>query len=92
MAYAAGVPDERPELYDTRAELVTHPLFPVAPEWELLIKQRTTSAGLTPDESIRGVHAAHDVVVDRCIRAGETIDIMAAEADHGTGEAVPAAH
>jgi hypothetical protein len=36
MAYAAGVPDERPELYDTVTGVVVHPLFPVAPEWELI--------------------------------------------------------
>ena len=77
MAYAAGVPDERPELYDARAGLVTHPLFPVAPEWELLTTFRATPPTLTRAESMRGVHAAHDVVVERSLRPGETVVVAA---------------
>jgi len=31
IAFAAGVPDARPELYATDAHLAVHPLFSVAP-------------------------------------------------------------
>ena len=77
MAYAAGVPDERPELYDTTTELATHPMFPVAPEWELLITHSSAPAALTRAEVLRGVHASHHVILERSIRPGEQIDIRA---------------
>jgi acyl dehydratase len=77
MAYAAGVPDERPELFDTTTSLVTHPMFPVSPEWELIATQRTTPQAMTRLEALSGVHAAHDVIVERSIVPGETIDLTA---------------
>ena len=77
MAFASGVPDERPELYDTTSALVTHPLFPVAPEWELLITHQSTSQAMTPGELRRGVHATHDVIVERSLIAGETVLVTA---------------
>ena len=77
MAYAAGVPDERPELYDTTDALVAHPLFSVAPEWALLTTHRAAPAAMTADESRRGVHYHHDLVLDRRLVAGETIDVVA---------------
>jgi len=77
MAFASGVPDERPELYDTTSALVTHPLFPVGPEWELLTTQPSTSRVMTPAELRRGVHAAHDVIVERSLIAGETVHVTA---------------
>lgn len=76
MAYAAGVPDQRAELFDTTATLVTHPMFPVAPEWELIITHRTASP-MSRAEAARGVHSAHDVIVERSIVPGETIDVSA---------------
>ena len=77
MAYAAGVPDVRPELYDTTTALVTHPIFSVAPEWELLIAPRATSTSMSRTEMARGVHTAHDVIVRRSLVAGESIVITA---------------
>jgi len=77
MAFASGVPDERPELYDTTSALVTHPLFPVAPEWELLITHHSTPAAMTPAELRRGVHATHDVILERSLVAGETVHVAA---------------
>lgn len=77
MAYAAGVPDERPELYDTEGELAVHPLFAVAPEWELVVKSSPASP-LTGAERRRGVHAAHDLVIHRPVRAGEHLVVSAA--------------
>lgn len=77
MAYASGVPDERPELYDTRSALATHPLFAVAPEWELLITTHSTPRSMPRHESVRGVHFRHDVVVHRGVRPDETITLTA---------------
>jgi acyl dehydratase len=77
MAYAAGVPDERPELYDTTRPLVVHPMFPVAPEWELLVTHRTVPSAMTSDEVVRGVHAAHDLIIERPIPTGERLTITA---------------
>ena len=77
MAYAAGVPDVRPALYDTTSALVTHPMFSVAPEWELLISRDARSSVLTSTELARGVHAVHDVIRERSIVAGESIVITA---------------
>jgi hypothetical protein len=73
MAYASGVPDERPELYDTVSGVVVHPLFPVAPEWELIIAQRSARTGMTDDEVRRGIHVGHDLHLARPLRAGEHV-------------------
>lgn len=73
MAYAAGVPDERRELYDTVTGVVVHPLFPVAPEWELIIAQRSARTGMTDDEVRRGIHVGHDLHLARPLRAGEQV-------------------
>lgn len=70
MAYAAGIPDERPELYDTAAGVVAHPLFPVGPEWALITSQRAEATGLTADELRRGIHIAHDLQIERPLRPG----------------------
>ncbi len=79
MSFAAGVPDDRPELYDTTSDLVVHPLFPVAPEWQLLTTRRatTSSTSMTSEEIRRGIHVAHDLTLHRGIRAGETVNIAA---------------
>lgn len=70
MSYAAGVPDERPELYDTDGDLAVHPLFPVAPEWALVIAQRAEGSGLTVDEVRRGIHIGHDLLLERPVPVG----------------------
>ncbi len=77
MSYAAGVPDERSELYDTSRELVVHPLFPVAPEWELLTAPRASRGAMSADEARRGIHLAHDLVLERTVQAGERIHLSA---------------
>ncbi|CAB4864068.1 unannotated protein [freshwater metagenome] len=78
MAYAAGVPDERDELFATDAELLVHPLFPVAPEWQLLTANRTLPTGMTVGEARQGIHVGHDLILHRPIRVGETLTISAA--------------
>ncbi len=75
MAYAAGVPDESPELFDTLRGVVAHPLFPVAPEWALLVAHRSEASPMSREEVARGLHVAHDLVHDRRIIPGETIHI-----------------
>jgi acyl dehydratase len=77
MAYASGVPDERPELYDTTGPLAAHPLFPVAPEWALLTTHRAAPMSMSPDETARGVHYRHDVVLERPVVAGDEVDVTA---------------
>jgi acyl dehydratase len=77
MAYAAGVPDARPELYDTTRHLDVHPMFPVAPEWELLVRHRSVPSTMLPDEVVRGVHAAHDLIFERPVPIGERLTITA---------------
>lgn len=68
MAYAAGVPDERPELFDTASGVVVHPLFPVAPEWALIISRQSGGTGLSDDEARRGIHVGHDLLIERPLR------------------------
>lgn len=77
VSYAAGVPDERSELYDTSQDLVVHPLFPVAPEWELLIAPRASLGAMSADEARRGIHLAHDLALERAVQAGEHLNLSA---------------
>ena len=77
MAYAAGVPDDRPELYATDANLLVHPLFPVAPEWGLITTSRALPEGMTHDEARRGIHVGHELVLHRPLIAGEAITMHA---------------
>ncbi len=77
MAFAAGVPDDRHELFATDAHLVVHPLFPVAPEWEQIVGNRSLPEGLTHDEARRGIHVAHDLVLHRPLQAGEGLSVRA---------------
>jgi len=82
MAYAAGVPDDRPELYatdDTRRPggVVVHPLLPVAAEWQLITSMRATGTGLDPSETRRGIHVGHDLVLAAPIVAGTEVHLSA---------------
>ena len=73
MAYAAGLGETDPRYYDTTAAEgpVAHPIFPVCYEWPALLALR---AAATSDEmATRSVHATHDLVVHRPLRAGETL-------------------
>lgn len=76
-AFAAGVGDTRPELYDTRSSLAVHPMFCVAPEWEWLTSQHAAPDALIDDELRRGVHFAHDLILERPVVAGETVRLSA---------------
>lgn len=75
MAYASGVPDERPELFATDTGLTVHPLFPVAPEWSLVVAQRSGDTGLTLDEARRGIHVGHDLRLDGPLPAEGRVEV-----------------
>jgi acyl dehydratase len=77
MAYAAALGDSLPAYFDTTREspVIAHPMFPICFEWPLLVGMRSEfgATGLTTAEALRGVHATHDLVIHRPIRAGERI-------------------
>ncbi|MFF9363833.1 MaoC/PaaZ C-terminal domain-containing protein [Streptomyces griseoluteus] len=81
MAYATGLGHTRPAYLDTtRPEgIVSHPLFPICPEWTLLTQPGTgrTGLGLSSEESLRGVHARHDLHLHRTIGAPSEITVTA---------------
>lgn len=77
MSFAAGIPDERPQLYDTVGGLAVHPLFPVAAEWQLIIMRRDDPSGMSVDERQRGIHVGHDLVIERPVRPDETVRLSA---------------
>ncbi|HTY80721.1 MAG TPA: MaoC family dehydratase N-terminal domain-containing protein [Candidatus Bathyarchaeia archaeon] len=73
MAYAAGLGETDARYFDTLAPSgpAAHPLFPVCYEWPVLLALRALT---TSDEmATRSVHATHDLVLHRPIRAGETL-------------------
>ncbi len=77
MAYAAGLGDTLPCYLDTLRPqgVVAHPLFPVCVEWPVMVDlaRMLSQASLTAEESVRGVHATHDLIVHRAIRAGDRL-------------------
>ena len=81
MAYAAGLGDTLPCYLDTLRPrcVVAHPLFPVCVEWPVMLAfgRLLSQASLTADESARGVHATHDLIVRRAIRAGDRLTTRA---------------
>ena len=79
MAYSAALGDTGPHYLDTASEVVAHPLFTIAPEWavHLEARDRLAEKGLTPDERLRSVHAAHDCHVHRLVRPGDRLDTRA---------------
>ena len=77
MSYAAGLDDYLPCYMDTcRSDgVVAHPLFPVCIEWPVMLAMRDSL--LPREEALRGVHATHDLVIHRLIRAGEKLTTQA---------------
>ena len=75
MSYAAGLGDTSPAYFDTTGDIQAHPVFPVCPEWPVILDARNMegAASLSLEESQRGVHATHDVVLHRPVRAGEAL-------------------
>ncbi len=81
MAYAAGLGDARAAYMDTaaRPDVLAHPVFPVCFEWPAFLSTRhlPVDAGLSSEERLRGVHASHDLVLHRPIRAGMRVTTRA---------------
>ena len=81
MAYAAGLGDARPQYLDTRAraDVLAHPLFPVCFEWPAFLSTRhlPIDDALSRDERLRGVHASHDLLLHRPLRAGVELETRA---------------
>jgi len=80
MAYAASLGDLNPLYLDTAAQsVIGHPLFPVWPEWPVIlnIREMAGSQTLTAQESARGVHADHDLHIFRPVRAGDKLSTQA---------------
>jgi acyl dehydratase len=81
MAYAAGLGDARPLYFDTRArpDVLAHPLFPVCIEWPAFLSTRHLPVGgrLTRAERMLGVHASHDLVLHKPLRAGVELETRA---------------
>ena len=77
MAYSAGLGETDARYYDTTAPdgPWVHPLFPVCCEWPVSRSLRS----LAPLEAhkARLVHAQHDLIVHRPLRAGETLTTFA---------------
>lgn len=73
MAYTAGLGRTDEVHLDTTRPggVVGHPVFPVAPEWALLTeptRHEDLKLGLEPDETLRSVHAGHDLILHRPVR------------------------
>ena len=79
MAFSAALGDTGPHYLDTTSEVVAHPLFTIAPEWNVHLEGRDQlgESGLTPDERLRSVHATHDCHVHRLVRPGDRLDTQA---------------
>lgn len=77
MAYAAALGDTHDCYFDTRRSggVVAHPLFPVCPEWPVIVASRELGDqwGITPDETRRGVHATHDLTIHRLVQPGDSL-------------------
>ncbi len=74
LAYSAGIHDRADAVFSSSA--VAHPLFPVCLEWPAILDTR--AAGLTREESSKGVHASHDTTLHRPIRPGDELVTTAA--------------
>lgn len=79
MAFSAALGDTGPHYLDTTSEVVAHPLFTIAPEWNVHLEGRDLFAanGLTPDERLKSVHATHDCHVHRLVRPGDRLETRA---------------
>ncbi|XOV84950.1 MAG: MaoC/PaaZ C-terminal domain-containing protein [bacterium] len=80
MAYAAGLNDTLDCYMDTTAgPVLAHPVFPVCPEWPVILNVREMAGGqtLSATEAARGVHAAHDLHIYQPIKAGDVIETRA---------------
>lgn len=73
FAAALGSPWPRWLADDADGGQEAHPLFPVAPEWPVVLAANTLVPELDRDELARGVHASHRMVLGRPIVPGEAL-------------------
>ena len=75
MSYAAGVGEISGDYYDTTKDLSVHPVFSVCPEWPVILDAGRVegSESMTAEEEHTGVHASHDVLIERPIRPDEPL-------------------
>ena len=77
MAYSASLGDTQACYFDTldTAGVVAHPMFPVCPEWPVIVEGRMLADkwGITPEESRQSVHATHDLAIHRLVRPGDVL-------------------
>jgi acyl dehydratase len=73
-AYAAGVEDLSPPLFDLLADggIVAHPVFPVCLEWPLIV-QGPPGLGLDVATARAGLHVSHEITWHRAIRPGDAL-------------------
>lgn len=73
MAYAAALGETDPRYYDTLAPggPAAQPLFPVCYEWPLV--QALRAKAMDDAVARRGVHAFHNLVLHRPLRAGDSL-------------------
>jgi acyl dehydratase len=74
MAYAAGVQDDNPRLFDLDREdgIVGHPLFVVCLEWPL-VQQGAPGLEFLDGGAHRGLHVSHEIRLHRLIRPGDRL-------------------
>jgi acyl dehydratase len=80
MDFAAGIGDTNSRHLDTtQGPVLAHPMFPVCLEWPVILRSRELPGHetLSPQESARGVHAAHDLHIHQPIVAGESYTTQA---------------
>lgn len=82
MAYAAGLDETAAHYLDTTRPggVTSHPLFPVCPEWPTVLALRdldALKALVTPDEARRGIHATHDLTIERPMQPGDEVTTTA---------------
>ena len=76
LAYAAGIGETSPLCADDTLEgFMAPPSFCVRPEWQLVIANRTGGLGMTPEETIRGVHAGQNTTFHAPIRPGVALRV-----------------
>lgn len=75
MAHAASIAAFDDVYLDTTGPIVAHPMFAVCVEWPAVLALRSMAAaiGITGEEARRGVHAEHDLVIERLVRAGDRL-------------------
>ena len=75
LAYAAGIGDTSPDLFDDEGgAFVAPPQMCVSLEWPVVIDPTISSAwAMQPEEALRGVHLTQDSVFHRPIRPGDRL-------------------